>query len=92
MDNKLLQLFLTSPHGLSTPVRLYEAAKKEKFPVTLNYIKNMMKKWELANKFKKKYIIQSKSEKAIIPGPYYLFQLDLCFFSKYKNYIGCLMW
>lgn len=92
MENKLLDLYLNSPQGLSTGKRLYRAAIKEGLSVTLHQVENMLTRFKIAVKFKKKYKKRTKIEQAIVLGPYDIFQLDICFFTKYKNYSGVLIW
>jgi mRNA deadenylase 3'-5' endonuclease subunit Ccr4 len=91
-EEKLLDLYKNSADGLSTAYRLYAAARKKKINITLKQVEKAMEKWEVATRFRNKYKKQNRMERAIIPGPFHLFQLDLCIMPKYQNFIGILIW
>lgn len=92
IEQKLLQLYLESPYGLSTAERLHKGSRQINLNVSLRQVKEAMRKWKIASQFQKKYVKQAKSEKGIVPGPFHLFQVDLCIMQKYRGFIGILVW
>lgn len=91
MENKLYQLYLESPSGLSTAQRLHSVAKKHNLNVSLKKVAKVMETWDVATRLQKRYKKQSRMEKAIVTGPLHLFQIDLCIMPKYDRYVAILI-
>lgn len=89
--SELERLYTTGAAAFSTPYRLFKAARKKGLRTTLEKVNSFFDSFPTSSRFRRKYKKNARNTRVIIGGPDQVLQADLCFFTPFNKYIGCLV-